>query len=152
MNGGRQVIVKELPEKLLRGRAHLLFEEMQPFFEANRGSFVFDFSQVREIDSAGVGVLLRCLEEVMKGNGDIKFSSLSEEAAEVLELTGVHSLFEIFENNSLAVNSFQIFSGQSQLKMANPQYPYPFFENGTSDIELQAEFQSRRISQPLEGS
>jgi anti-sigma B factor antagonist len=101
--------VRQLPERLSHPQAYQFFYELQPLLKSNRAYVVFDFSDVREIDSAGVGVLLRSLEEVMKGNGDLKLAAVSAEAGMILQLTGVDRLFEIFETTLEAVESFHIF-------------------------------------------
>ena len=68
MTTGSRTIVKHAPAKMSHPTAYRFFHDLQPLLMANRSNLVLDFSQVGEIDSAGVGVLLRCLEEVMKGN------------------------------------------------------------------------------------
>ena len=48
-------------------------QELGPLFEWHRPRIVFDCSQVRSIDSAGVEMLLHCLEEAMKRDGDLNW-------------------------------------------------------------------------------
>jgi anti-sigma B factor antagonist len=103
------VVVLQLPEKLVVGSAHLLYQEVQDFLKADRPRLVFDFSEVTQIDSAGVEVLLTCMEEAMKRNGDLKLAAISPGPAVVLELTQVDRLFEIFDNASDAAGSFHQF-------------------------------------------
>ena len=67
---------------------------------------VFDLAQVRELDTNGVQMLLLCLEEVMKRNGDLKLAAVPAGPAVMLEVTGVDRLFEIFESAADAVESF----------------------------------------------
>jgi hypothetical protein len=67
---------------------------------------VLDCSRVRQLDSAGIQVLLRCLEEAMKRNGDVKLAAVSPAAAAILELTRVAPLFETFDSTADAVHSF----------------------------------------------
>jgi anti-sigma B factor antagonist len=110
MTVGTRAIVKQLPEKLSHPLAYRFLQDLQPLLRTNRSYLVFDFSQVCEIDSAGIGVLLRCLEEAMKGNGDIKLAAVPPETEVILELTGVDRLFEIFDTTSAAVESFRTFS------------------------------------------
>jgi anti-anti-sigma regulatory factor len=47
------------------------------------------------------------LEEAIKRNGDVKLSAVPAEARSTLKLTGVDRIFEIFETNAEAVNSFR---------------------------------------------
>jgi anti-anti-sigma factor len=106
MTNERTIIVKELPHRLVVGVANILFRELGPILKTSRPRIVFDFSRVREIDSKGIGMLLRCAEEVIKRNGNLKFAAVPAEAAVMLELTGVDRLFESFDNVPYAVESF----------------------------------------------
>jgi len=102
----RPVTVLNLPEKLVRGQAHIFFGEIQNFLKAERPRVIFDFSAVKQLDSAGVAMLLNSAEEVMKRNGDLKLAAVSAASLTVLELTRVDGLFEIFDNSTEAVESF----------------------------------------------
>ena len=124
MLSGRPVIVLNVPDYLVVGSAQLFFEEIKGFLKAERPRIVFDFSGVRNLDSAGVKVLLDCMEEVMKRNGDLKLAAISKRPATILELTKVDSLFEIFDRASEAVQSFHEFT-----------VPFPAVET-LSDISL----------------
>jgi|SRR5579863_1954885 anti-anti-sigma factor len=105
----RPVIVLNVPDFLVVGSAQLFFEEIKGFLRAERPRIVFDFSAVRNLDSAGVKILLECMEEVMKRNGDLKLAAISKRPATILEVTKVDSLFEIFDQTSEAVQSFHEF-------------------------------------------
>ena len=51
-------------------------------------------------------MLLRCMSEAHKRDGDVKLASLSPQASVVLELTRTERLFEIYENSTEAARSF----------------------------------------------
>lgn len=51
-------------------------------------------------------MLLHCMEEVMKRNGDLKLAALPPGPAVMLEITRVDRLFEIFDDAQDAVDSF----------------------------------------------
>jgi len=93
--------------------AQELLRELAPLLEEDLPRLVFDFSDVRQLDSAGIEMLLRCMEEAMKRNGDVKLAAISPQVAVILELTRVDRLFEIFENPSDAVESFHRFPVQA---------------------------------------
>jgi anti-sigma B factor antagonist len=109
--------VKQLPEKLSAQQGRLFFREVESCLNSDRPRLVLDCSQVQQLDSAGVHVLLRCLEEAMKRNGDVKLAAISPGAAATLEITRVKNLFETFDNTADAVLSF------CQL----PAYAFPQF-------------------------
>jgi anti-sigma B factor antagonist len=103
------VIVMELPEKLTHLEVRSFLDEMQPLLEIDRPCVVLDCSQVQSMDSAGVEMLLHCLQEAMKRDGDMKLAAVPPASAVMLELMRVDRLFEVFDNSEQAVRSFQIF-------------------------------------------
>lgn len=112
MTTGKPVVVQQLPDVLDLDRAEAFFRAFQPHLENDRPCFVFDLSQVRHLDSIGVDLLLRCMEETMKRNGDLKLAAVPPGLAVVLEMTRVDRLFEVFQNCDDAVQSFHRFSAQ----------------------------------------
>lgn len=103
------VVVMQLPEHLSQARqAKEFLEELQPLFEANRPRIVFDCSQVRQMGSQGVEMLLLCMEEAMKRDGDLKLAAVSPETEVMLELMRVDRLFEVFQTADEAIRSFNL--------------------------------------------
>jgi anti-sigma B factor antagonist len=104
------IVVKSLPEFLhLRGVQELR-TELEPVLKSDRPLIVFDFSRVRQMDGAGVEMLVESLESAMKRDGDIKLAAVPDELGVILELTRVDRLFEIFDTLEAAVESFHTFS------------------------------------------
>jgi len=102
----RSVVVQQLPDQLTVGYTHQFFREIEPQLKTERPYVVFDFCKVRQFDSSGVQMLLHCMEEVMKRNGDLKLAALPPGPAVMLELTRVDRLFEIFADVQDAAESF----------------------------------------------
>lgn len=100
------VIIMQVPEQLNAGEVRNFMQELGPLLESNRPRIVLDCSQVRSIDSAGVEMLLHCLEETLKRDGDLKLAALSPEADIILELMRVARVFETFRTSEEAVRSF----------------------------------------------
>lgn len=113
MSNCRTVVVEKLPESVSVNETQQLFHKLARLLTGDRPCLVFDFSDVRQLDSAGIEVLLRCMEEAMKRNGDVKLAAVTPQAAVILQLTRVDRLFEIFENPSDAVESFHRFPVQA---------------------------------------
>ena len=105
----RPVVVKHMPERINLKQAKEFLREIQPFLKSDRPQIVFDFCNVRQMDAAGVDMLLHCMGEAMKRDGDVKLASLSAHAAIILEMTRTDRLFEIYETASDAVRSFSGF-------------------------------------------
>jgi anti-anti-sigma factor len=101
------VIVMELPEVLNHVEGEKFVVELQPLLEAHRPRIVLDCSQVQHMDSAGIEILLYCMQEAMKRDGDMKLAAVSPAAAAIMELMRVDRLFEVFDTAEEASRSFQ---------------------------------------------
>lgn len=131
MELSRPVVVKRMPEKVNQREARKFLADVQPFLNADRPQLVFDLSTVRQLDAAGVEMLLHCVSEVMKRDGDLKLASLSPQAAMVLELTRTDRLFEIYETSTEAARSFSGF-------LPNAMRPIPVFQQPPTTERLAA--------------
>ena len=79
------------------------FEELLGSGEHN---LVIDLSQVPMIDSSGIGILVRSLASTKARGGSVKLLNPSQFAVRTLKLVGVLNLFEVFDNEEKAVESF----------------------------------------------
>jgi anti-anti-sigma factor len=131
METSRPVVVKRMPEKVNQREARKFFQDVQPFLNADRPQLVFDLSQVKQLDAAGVEMLLNCVSEVMKRDGDLKLASLSKQATMVLELTRTDRLFEIYDNSTEAARSFSGF-------LPNAMRPIQAYRQPAEDATLAA--------------
>ena len=102
----KPVVIMQLPEELNRETAKNFLQELRPLLESHRPRVILDCSQVRYIDGVGVEMLLQCLEEAMKRDGDLKLSAVSPQSAVILEFMRVDRVFEVFPTSEDAVRSF----------------------------------------------
>jgi anti-anti-sigma factor len=70
------------------------------------GRVVLDASDVPFLDSLGIESLLDIGDELARGGRSLKLCSTNETVRAVLDLTGVTSSFEFFEDVNAAVRSF----------------------------------------------
>lgn len=134
MDTGNQVIVKRLPERLDLRQVPQFLGEMEAQLAIYKPQLVLDGSAVRQIDSAGIETLLRCMEKAMKQDGDVKLAALSSEATVILRLTRVDRVFEIFDTVSEAVTSFMGFRAEDPLPF--PEAAPAFELRDSSDLDL----------------
>lgn len=113
------VVVLQLPEQLNSEGVQTFLQEMEPLLQTHRPRVVFDCSQVRYLDSAGVEMMLHCLEEAMKRDGDLKLAALSPESEVVLELMRVARVFETFSTSDDAVRSFNAVPAEGVMQKAS---------------------------------
>jgi anti-sigma B factor antagonist len=123
------VIVMQVPEQLNEAEVSNFMQELGPLLESNRPRIVLDCSQILSVDSAGVEMLLHCLEEALKRDGDLKLAALSPQADVILELMRVARVFEAFRTSEEAVRSFTTVSADA-LGQSTPWYTTVFGELG----------------------
>jgi anti-anti-sigma factor len=68
--------------------------------------FVLDFSRVRFVDSAGLAAVVRLYKRVRIGEGDVRLAAVPPQVMEVLDLTRLSRVFEIFPTAGEAAASF----------------------------------------------
>jgi anti-sigma B factor antagonist len=67
---------------------------------------VFDLSNLRFVDSSGIGVLLSCRKQVSASGGDLKLCGVAKQVRVLFELVRLHRVFEIFNEKGEAVRAF----------------------------------------------
>jgi len=102
----RSIAVKPLPEKVSAREERSIFRELEASMHTDRPRMVIDCSALRQLDKHAVHLLLCCLEEVMKRNGDVKLAALPPGSGAVVERTGMARLFDIHDTVAEAVESF----------------------------------------------
>jgi anti-sigma B factor antagonist len=71
-----------------------------------RSKFLVDMSAVRSLDSSGIGMLVRSLSLAKQKGGIIKLVNVPQQATQTLRVTGVLRLFEVYESEAAALNTF----------------------------------------------
>src|SRR5690242_15646337 len=64
---------------------------------------VFDLSQLRFVDSSGLGAMLSCLRQINSAGGELKLCGLSKSVRALFELVRMHRIFDICDSKDDAV-------------------------------------------------
>jgi anti-sigma B factor antagonist len=92
----------------LRGhRLEDLGETINALLDTGVGRVVLNLEKVRFIDSAGLGQLIACRKRTLDRGGDIKLLNPGRQVKDVLVMTLLADVFEIFDDEAGAVASFQ---------------------------------------------
>ena len=106
LTGMHPVLVRRVPDVLSVQQKVAFLHDIAALMHRSRPRLVMDCSHLRDCDSSTIHLLLHCLEEAMKRNGDVKLAAVPTPAAIVLVSTGVARLFETFDTVEEAVQSF----------------------------------------------
>jgi anti-sigma B factor antagonist len=120
----RAVTVGQLSGTLSAEQRRTFLREMESYLHVDRPRLVLDCSDIRHLDKPLILLLLTCLEEAIKRNGDVKLAAMPQDAKEHLKQLGISHLFEIFDTVVGAVNSFRKFPEASVSHSLVPEYTH----------------------------
>jgi len=102
----RLVTIEQLPEITSEDQGRRFLGKIQERMSDRRPGLVLDCSGLSQMGKPVLHLLLSCLEEAMKRNGDARLAAVTPSAQGMLRLIGADRLFQIFPSNADAVNSF----------------------------------------------
>lgn len=102
---GRVTIV-EVHGRIDSSSAGELGEVLTEVIEGGHHQVVLDIAGVDYMSSAGLRELVAALKKMRREQGDLRLASVSERVYEVLELSGLNTIFQIFESQTEAAHSF----------------------------------------------
>ena len=101
------VILLDLQGRLTVGEGNsTLRNTVSELVERSQHHLVLNLREVEFIDSSGLGGLVICHTQVSKSGGHLKLLHLSKRNVELLVLTKLETVFETFDDEQDAINSF----------------------------------------------
>ena len=101
------IVILDLHGRLVVGEATSgLREKIRELSEAGRHNIIVNLQDVDYIDSTGLGGLVISYTTLKKAGGALKVTNLSRRNIELLVLTKLSTVFEVFNDEQDAVNSF----------------------------------------------
>lgn len=96
----------DLKGRLTAGEAGAVRDRVRELLTTGVKQFIFNLQEVDYIDSTGLGAMVMCYTGVEKAGGGLKLLSLNRRNVELLVLTKLTTVFELFSEEQDAVNSF----------------------------------------------
>jgi anti-sigma B factor antagonist len=93
-------------ETLDTSNAKAFKSELEPLITSNL-NLVLDLSNLKFVDSSGLGALLSCLRKVNSLGGNLKLCGMVKPVRALFELVRMHRVFEIFNTRDEAVRSYR---------------------------------------------
>lgn len=101
------ITIFRLKGRLIFGQeASALDDAIQNSLSAESINIILDLKEVPFIDSTGLGVLVVAYSATEKAKGSIRLLHVSERHMELLVLTKLSALFEVFDDETAAIDSF----------------------------------------------
>ena len=101
------VLILDLNGRLTVGPEVSIFRDrMQKLIDTGSRQIVLDLQQVDYIDSTGLGALVMCYTSLQRAGGAVKLLNLSRRGIQLLVMTKLTTIFEVFDDEQNAINSF----------------------------------------------
>jgi len=98
--------ILDLSGKLTVGGASDLREKVNAEIAAGSLQQLMNLKEIEYIDSTGLGAMVICHMAVQKAGGVMKLSNLNRRNLELVLLTKLSTVFQIFNEEQEAINSF----------------------------------------------
>lgn len=101
------VTIIELSGNLIIGRSEeSLREAVNTLISSEQKNLLLNLADVAIIDSSGIGAMIKSFTSVRAVEGNFKILKPSRMAHQLLTITGLLSVLEIFEDETSAISSF----------------------------------------------
>ncbi|HQP42255.1 MAG TPA: STAS domain-containing protein [Thermoanaerobaculales bacterium] len=102
------VRIVELSGKITIGSGDVKIRELiDESLAAGKKNLVLDLAGVSTIDFSGIGEMVACYTTVTKKGGHLKLLRLSPKINDILQVTQLITVFDVFDNEDEAVSSFR---------------------------------------------
>jgi len=100
------VVILALKGRLTAGESTAIREKVDQAIAAGHLNIIFDLTHVDYVDSTGLGGMVICYTTLKKQGGALKLVNPNKRNVELLALTKLHTIFEVYVEVQDAVNSF----------------------------------------------
>ena len=100
------IAILHLKGRLTVGEASSIRDNVNTALAAGKKNVIFDLGHVDYIDSTGLGSMVICYTTIKKQGGALKLVNPNKRNIELLLLTKLHTIFEVYTEVQDAVNSF----------------------------------------------
>ncbi len=101
------VTVLDVEGKILLGEGDVqLKRKIDELIERNEKLLLLNLANVPYMDSGGLGEVVRSYTTVKRAGGDLKLVNATKRISDLLTITKLITVFEVFDDEAHAVNSF----------------------------------------------
>ena len=101
------VTIVDAPAKITLGEgASVLREGLRELASTGHKNILINFGDVSVLDSTGLGVLVSSFATVGSAGGRLKLCNLGKRVKDVLVLTKLYTVFEVYDDEATACRSF----------------------------------------------
>jgi anti-sigma B factor antagonist len=100
------VDIVKLPKRLMMADAADARAAIKDIITQGSGKLIFDLADTEFMDSSGLAVLVSSLQAARKQAGDVRLVHMGNTVRALFELTRLHTVFQIYDDETSAINAF----------------------------------------------
>jgi anti-sigma B factor antagonist len=106
------VVILDLQGQIRIGETNInLHNAVRELVDAGEKKVLLNLANVTHIDSSGLGELVAGHATLEKNGGEMKLLNLNDRVTELMMITKLLTVFDIFENEEIAIGSFGAAAG-----------------------------------------
>ena len=103
----RDVTVVDIEGRIVLGEESAKLRELvSELLKNGHKKILFNLVDVQYIDSSGLGSLVSAFTSVRRQGGELKLLHLTSKVHDVLQITKLYTVFDIMDDEAVAINSF----------------------------------------------
>jgi anti-sigma B factor antagonist len=102
------IAILEVKGKIMMGEGDVqIRDEVKKLIAQGKKNILVDLGEVTMIDSSGLGELVGSFTSVTRQGGKMKLLKLAKRVHDLLQITRLYTVFEVFDDEAKAVKSFE---------------------------------------------
>jgi anti-sigma B factor antagonist len=101
------VLIVDCAGRIVFGEESAYLRDMVKKLIAERNDLVLNLSGVNYIDSGGLGTLVALYTTARNNGGSIKLANLTQRVGDLLQVTKLVTIFDVYDSEQKAVDSFR---------------------------------------------
>jgi len=97
--------IVKLPERLMMADAADARAALKDIIGKGAGKLILDLADTTFMDSSGLAVLVSSLQAARKKDGDVYLVGMGDTVRALFELTRLHTVFQIYDDEASAIRS-----------------------------------------------
>jgi anti-sigma B factor antagonist len=102
------VTVLDLSGKITIGEGSVsLRNAIRRLIEEGKKKILLNLGKVSYVDSSGIGELVSSFTTIQRESGQLKLLNLSQKIQDLMTITKLHTVFDVYDEETGALNSFK---------------------------------------------
>ncbi|HYG10651.1 MAG TPA: STAS domain-containing protein [Pyrinomonadaceae bacterium] len=102
------VTVLDLGGKITIGEGSVaLRSAIKRLIEEGKKKILLNLGKVSYVDSSGIGELVSSFTTINREGGQLKLLNLSQKIQDLMTITKLHTVFDVYDDETAALNSFK---------------------------------------------